>query len=331
MTSGRTEKLLTALGFDLETGRLYDRLRPLSGRRIEEVAESLETSVVRLQRDLEAFAEHEVVRAEDGVLVVLDPEEAVTTMLDRMAEGAATAHQRLAELARALPLLASSSARLSDATVVAEQPLDGELVSYADYGATLTELGRGNTGDLCYLRPDQWVMPYEDELLGLVRTTVEAGRRCRGIYAARALVDAPVALAARAEAGEEIRLLPEVPTRMLLAGTTHALLPEPFGSSVTSPMVIIRQAALVEAMALLFEQMWQRASPVADFERDVRHSTQRAFLLEQLASGAQDEQIARRLGVSLRTVRRRVAELMTELDVHSRFQAGVEAARRGWV
>jgi DNA-binding NarL/FixJ family response regulator len=57
----------------------------------------------------------------------------------------------------------------------------------------------------------------------------------------------------------------------------------------------------------------------------------RRFLLEALGSGAQDEQIARRLGLSLRTVRRRVAELMEELGAQSRFQAGVEAARRGWL
>ena len=57
----------------------------------------------------------------------------------------------------------------------------------------------------------------------------------------------------------------------------------------------------------------------------------RTFLLQQLAAGAQDEQIARRLGVSLRTVRRRVADLMSELGAESRFQAGVEASKRGWI
>jgi DNA-binding NarL/FixJ family response regulator len=40
--------------------------------------------------------------------------------------------------------------------------------------------------------------------------------------------------------------------------------------------------------------------------------------------------IARSLGVSLRTVRRRIAELLAELGVESRFQAGAEAVRRGW-
>ena len=57
----------------------------------------------------------------------------------------------------------------------------------------------------------------------------------------------------------------------------------------------------------------------------------RRLLLEQLARGAKDEQIARTLGLSLRTVRRRVADLMDDLGAGSRFQAGVEAVRRGWI
>ena len=57
----------------------------------------------------------------------------------------------------------------------------------------------------------------------------------------------------------------------------------------------------------------------------------RRFLLQQLAAGAKDEQIARSLGVSLRTVRRRVSEPVDELGVENRFQAGVEAVRRGWI
>jgi len=57
----------------------------------------------------------------------------------------------------------------------------------------------------------------------------------------------------------------------------------------------------------------------------------RRFLLQELAAGARDEQIARSLGLSLRTVRRRVADLLIERGVDTRFQAGVEAVRRGWL
>lgn len=56
-----------------------------------------------------------------------------------------------------------------------------------------------------------------------------------------------------------------------------------------------------------------------------------AHLLALMAQGLKDEVVARRLGLSLRTVRRRIAHLMAELDATTRFQAGIEAVRRGWL
>ncbi|MFE0700082.1 helix-turn-helix transcriptional regulator [Streptomyces sp. NPDC058872] len=48
-------------------------------------------------------------------------------------------------------------------------------------------------------------------------------------------------------------------------------------------------------------------------------------VLRALAAGHTDEAASRRLGVSLRTYRRRVAALMAALDARSRFQAGLRA------
>jgi predicted transcriptional regulator/DNA-binding CsgD family transcriptional regulator len=54
-------------------------------------------------------------------------------------------------------------------------------------------------------------------------------------------------------------------------------------------------------------------------------------ILALIGAGLKDEVIARRLGMSTRSLRRRSHELMVELGADNRFQAGVEAARRGWV
>ncbi|MFJ5229289.1 LuxR C-terminal-related transcriptional regulator [Kitasatospora sp. NPDC088391] len=54
-------------------------------------------------------------------------------------------------------------------------------------------------------------------------------------------------------------------------------------------------------------------------------------LLALLAEGLTDAAVARRLSVSVRTERRMVAELMHRLGAHSRFDAGVRAARRRWI
>jgi DNA-binding NarL/FixJ family response regulator len=77
--------------------------------------------------------------------------------------------------------------------------------------------------------------------------------------------------------------------------------------------------------------MWERADPVPELDLSSSRPAMRRHLLEQLASGAKDEQIARALGLSLRTVRRRIADILIELGVDTRFQAGAEAVRRSWL
>jgi DNA-binding CsgD family transcriptional regulator len=262
-------------------------------------------------------------------VLVMSPAEAVARLISETAAGAAVAHKRLEEIAAALPFLAGTSVRATPDTVVNQlEPLDGELVVGTlgpdDFRAIV---GQG-VGDILLLRPDQWGLPYEDELAEPIAQAIKEGRRCRAIYPLRALSEAPRILHQRAAIGEEIRLLPELPTRLAVFEGTHAVIPEPLGL-VHSPRVVVRQRGIVELAALCFHHLWAHAAPLA--EPPTEHGDLRRFLLEQLATGAQDEQIARRLGLSLRTVRRRVAEVMVELGASSRFQAGVEAARRGWL
>ncbi|MER6670115.1 helix-turn-helix transcriptional regulator [Amycolatopsis japonica] len=54
-------------------------------------------------------------------------------------------------------------------------------------------------------------------------------------------------------------------------------------------------------------------------------------VLDLLAAGLKDEVIARRVGLSERTLRRHISAMMQELAAESRFQAGVAAARAGLV
>jgi len=56
-----------------------------------------------------------------------------------------------------------------------------------------------------------------------------------------------------------------------------------------------------------------------------------ARILSLLSDGRSDSTIARESGISLRTVERRVRSLMDRLGAKTRFQAGVQAARRGWI
>jgi DNA-binding NarL/FixJ family response regulator len=50
-----------------------------------------------------------------------------------------------------------------------------------------------------------------------------------------------------------------------------------------------------------------------------------------LQAGYKDQAIARQLGMSARTVTRRIAAIASRLGLDTRFQLGTEAAKRGWI
>ncbi|MFD2350432.1 LuxR C-terminal-related transcriptional regulator [Nonomuraea ferruginea] len=54
-------------------------------------------------------------------------------------------------------------------------------------------------------------------------------------------------------------------------------------------------------------------------------------VLRALDDGLTDDRAAARLHLSKRTFARRVAGVMERLNATSRFQAGAEAVRRGWI
>ena len=226
--------------------------------------------------------------------------------------------------------LTAAASRPGPGDVEDSQPLDGEETQGGDPLSLLTALISQSTGDLMWLRPDAWRIPRESAVARVVGSAIETGRRSRAIYPVRAMTEAPDALRARAEAGEQVRVISDLATRMIVIGTTHAVLPEPLGQR-DSPRVLVRQPSIVGALAIMFELLWERAEPLPELDLPVAGSQMRRHLLEQLAQGAKDEQIARSLGLSLRTVRRRIAEILIELGADTRFQAGVEAVRRGWL
>ncbi|MFC5909755.1 LuxR C-terminal-related transcriptional regulator [Streptacidiphilus monticola] len=98
--------------------------------------------------------------------------------------------------------------------------------------------------------------------------------------------------------------------------------------------VAIRQEWLVAYLCEIFEQTWARARPFASAAAEGLEQVAQEIdhtIVELLAAGLKDETIARRLGMSLRTARRHIADIMAQLGADSRFQAGVAAAKAGLV
>jgi Bacterial regulatory proteins, luxR family len=166
----------------------------------------------------------------------------------------------------------------------------------------------------------------EEEVSGRLREHLVV----RGLYAPESL-EYPGALAAAMRAvehGEQSRMHPRVPMKLAIADRSTALLPLVLEDMVASALVI-RPCALLDALVALFELLWEQGTPLIPEQETVQPPD--PGMLALLAAGAKDETIARELGISSRTVTRRVGELLDELGARTRFQAGVLAQRENWL
>jgi DNA-binding NarL/FixJ family response regulator len=82
----------------------------------------------------------------------------------------------------------------------------------------------------------------------------------------------------------------------------------------------------------LFDSLWSRSTPISQPQHAIgKVGTDERTLLALLMAGLKDDVIARQLGVDVRTVRRRISKLLSDVDAQTRFQAGAQAVRRGLV
>lgn len=322
-----TRSLASALGVPPALERLYRQLQAADGGSVEEAAAGLMRTPAQLLAELEPLLRRGVVRVEAGVLRVASPQEALALVMAEESRALTEAASRIARVARAVPHVVQEPARkaFEDAGAVDADVLVGG--NMLDILVPWIEQGHG---EVRFLRPDQWRLPSESAMSAAVTTAVQQGRRVRAIYPALALREAPEVLSARAAIGEQVRVLPEVPTRLAIVGSNRALFPDPPGPA-NERRIMMRHPGVVALLTDWFDRMWDSAVALPRLAGGERQHDVRRLLLAELARGARDEQIARTLGMSLRTVRRRIAELMVELGADSRFQAGLEAARRGWV
>jgi len=175
--------------------------------------------------------------------------------------------------------------------------------------------------------------PVEAELLG-------RGIRYRVIYDPGGLTDFHDLrgdLETSAALGEQSRVLPTAPTKLILADDRVGLIPLQAAPAAIESIVVVHPSALLQALAALFQSLWARALPLPLAPRTAPPGDHAAptpdelRLLTLLTTGVPDLTMARQLGLSYRTFQRRLHRLMTRLDAETRFQAGVRAALLGWI
>ncbi|MEV6411621.1 hypothetical protein [Kribbella sp. NPDC051718] len=132
--------------------------------------------------------------------------------------------------------------------------------------------------------------------------------------------------------GGRIRATPSLPMKMLLFDGSALVLPlDP--DEHTAGLIVHHGKAVVTMARTMFEHHWQHAADVFSPEPDRADeiTPQERELLYLLVQGATDDQAGRKLGLSLRTIRRMAAKLGEQAGASGRFELGVRAAQRGWV
>ncbi|MFC9246237.1 helix-turn-helix domain-containing protein [Streptomyces sp. NPDC057136] len=129
--------------------------------------------------------------------------------------------------------------------------------------------------------------------------------------------------------GEEARVMPGLRIKLAIADRRLALMPLSLDLNDVRAAVI-RPSTLLDALTDYWELCWKQALPLNAPADDPLGEEDR-MVLTLLVSGLKDEAIARQLGWSVRTMRRRMSHLHELLGSANRFQAGVVATRRGWL
>lgn len=319
---------LGALGIGAASERVYRAVLRQPGLSLDELGQTTGRAPDDLRADLEPLLERDLVRIADNGVRAEPPSFALRKNVARES-------RRIADAARALEQVEAELRRYVVEHQVSQRaewgPVPVDVIPGPQLIDVLEVLVATTSGEMLFLRPDQWRQPDGLQMDRHVVSAVTGGRQSRAIYPV-ALVDARhESVRLRARAGERIRMLADVPSRLAIFGGDAVVLPDHWGGGQIGTAMLLREASVVHACRTLFEELWARATAVPGYYDDRAPDGGRRQLLDLLANGVKDEQIARATGLSLRTVRRRVATLLADLGVDTRFQAGMEAARRGWL
>ncbi|WP_345513384.1 helix-turn-helix domain-containing protein [Streptomyces yanii] len=138
-------------------------------------------------------------------------------------------------------------------------------------------------------------------------------------------------------AGQQVSVAESVPVKFMIADRDVAMVPLIPAHRTSPASILIHASGLLESLLAYFELAWERAYPlspntvggVTEIRPDDLDEMD-ARVLALVLAGLTDQAAAGQLGVSRRTIQRRIGELMHKAGAESRIQLGWIAARRGW-
>lgn len=135
------------------------------------------------------------------------------------------------------------------------------------------------------------------------------------------------------EAGAHVRFADAVPHRLVISDRVRAVVPIDTTDSGRGAL-FTTETSICSSLHHLAATIYRRAHPLGDVptgKQEGSPSPLERRVLVLMSSGVTDMVAAKQLGVTDRTFRRYVSDLLTRLGASSRFQAGVRAVERGWI
>lgn len=301
---------------------VYRELLSRAHARVTELADALDRDEGAVESSLGRLEELGLVSRLAGSptrMQAARPDVAVEALISRRQDDLSRTRLAARELLAVMP----AEARHRPEGIV--EVIVGRTAIAARFEQVLADTGREL---MVFDRPPYVSEPERSE--GVVNSLLRDDVAVRGIYAPEAL-ELPGALeAARkaALAGEQSRVHADVPVKLAISDRRVAILPVT-ADEVGEAALCIHPSTLLDALVHYFELLWVQAIPIVPTDDGPGVSDRQLAAL--LASGAKDDVVARHLGASTRTLSRRVAEMMEHLHVRTRFQAGVQADRLGWL
>ncbi|MGW1091977.1 helix-turn-helix domain-containing protein [Streptomyces sp. NPDC002596] len=168
---------------------------------------------------------------------------------------------------------------------------------------------------------------------------IERGVRYRVILE-RAMLDGGTPsfdeIAQARAAGEEVRVTGTLPMKLFIVDRELAIVPLlGSASAAKAGALLVHKSSLLDALIALFESEWEKATQFVTSEGALQNAPAIDDLDAQILSlslaGLTDQAIATQLRTSLRTLQRRIRNLMDTTRVENRMQLGFHAARLGWL
>ncbi|MEF2529467.1 MULTISPECIES: helix-turn-helix transcriptional regulator [Streptomyces] len=273
---------------------------------------------------------------ERKTLIPADPAIAVDRLTDlRLRE----LHSELQEVTRSRYLVAELSEEQSP-TLAAQQSVE-RMEDVAQIRSRIDDLAFFAREEILSVEPYTALTPENIEhSRPLDMRCLRRGIQIRNVVLKEALDD-PLTVGYLRELtakGAQIRAAEDLSERMLVYDRRTALVPiDPEDTSRGA--LVAQETGLVSGILALFEKIWGQATDLSAIIADAAGEdcrpgeladTEREVLRSMCHVG-KDEIGARQLGMSVRTYRRHVADLLRTLGASSRPHAALLARERGWI